>query len=152
MAESALYANEESRLATIHSVSARLRSASLAPATVSAYTQAVCRFHSYCHSIPSHHHHRHPHRAAARDLDLCVSGYISLLHARTQGANRQIAVNTLYGIYLHQPDMKGLLRHSEQLLRGWARLVPSVSHPPLTWPIAVLIAITMANSGFYDLQ
>ena len=34
------------------------------------------------------------------------------------------------------------------LLRGWQRAVPSVSHPPLTWPITIAIARTMASNGF----
>ena len=150
MSESRLYTHERSRLATIQSSSSVLRSASLAPTTISAYTQAVSRFSSYCKSLPSHSHHGFPHRAAAVDLDMCVSGYISLLFANADGANKQLAVNTLYGIYLFQPEMRGLLRRSEQLLRGWSRLKPSVSHPPLTWPLCLLIAATMAKNQFFD--
>ena len=97
MSESRLYTHERSRLATIQSSSSVLRSASLAPTTISAYTQAVSRFSSYCKSLPSHSHHGFPHRAAAVDLDMCVSGYISLLYSHARGANRQLAVNTLYG-------------------------------------------------------
>lgn len=150
MSDSRLFTDERSRLATIQSTSSVLRSASLAPATISAYTQAASRFSAYCESIPAHRHHRHPHRAAAMDLDICVSGYISLLYSHARGANRQLAVNTLYGLYLLQPNMRGMLRHSEQLLHGWSRLKPSVSHPPLTWPVTLLIAATMAKNGFYD--
>ena len=139
-----------SRLAAIERSSALLQRASVAPSTASAYLLAVSHFSAYCRSLPRHPHHSLPHRAASLDLDTCVSGYISLIYAGRQGANRQRAVNVVYGLYLCMPEMRGMLRRSEQLLLGWSRLQPPVSHPPLTWPLMLLVAATMAKNGFFD--
>lgn len=147
---SSLYTEESLRLSTIQRTSSMLRAASLAPSTLSAYVSAVSSFTAYCRSLPPHPHHDVPHPAAALDLDVCVLGYVSLLYSQHQGANRQLAVNTVYGLYLSRPEMRGLLRRSEQSLKGWARLTPPVSHPPLTWPLTVLIAATMAKNLLFD--
>jgi integrase len=145
-----LYSGESQRLASIQHASSVLRAASLAPSTGSAYSAAVSQFITYCSSLPAHRHHDPPHRAAALELDRCVEGYISLLYVRYHGRNRQLAVNTVYGIYVQTPELRGLLKRSEQLLKGWIRLAPPVSHPPLTWPLAVLLAATMAGNGLLD--
>jgi integrase len=127
-----------------------LRISSLAPSTMSAYSTAVSRYYEYCRSLPSHTHHRPPHPSAAYDLDKCVENYISWLYAQHVGTNRQLAVNTVYGLYALYPEFRGTFKRSEQLLRGWSRLAPSISHPPLTWPITVLIAIVLAKNGQVD--
>jgi integrase len=127
-----------------------LRSSSVAPSTYSAYTSAIIQFFAYCHNLPPHTHHRQPHPSAAWYLDTCVRRYIVELFVTHSGRKKQLAVNTVYGLYLVQPEMRGLLKRSEQLLHGWGRLTPAVSHPPLTWPLTVLIAITLARSGLVD--
>lgn len=144
------YTDEHHRKQQLSHFKHLLRISSLASSTMSAYSSAVSRFLEYCHSIPSHSHHELPHPSAALDLDRCLEDYISLLFARYHGKNKQLAVNTVYGVYLFRPEFRGSLKRSEQLLRGWDRLTPSMSHPPLTWPVTVLIAIVLAKNGQID--
>ena len=45
------------------------------------------------------------------------------------------------------PALRSQLRGSVALLTGWQRVVPSVSHKPLTRPLTIAIARTMAANG-----
>jgi integrase len=114
-------------------------------ATVAAYTAATTRFLAYCSATT--HQARHPTIAA---LDHCMQDYICDLYHRYQGRNRQLAVNAVYGLYMELPSVKTQLLGSERLLHGWKRLHPASSHPPITWPLAVLVASTLAASGYRD--
>lgn len=127
-----------------------LRVSSLAPSTVSAYSAAVRHFLHFCHSSPAHAHHHLPHPSAALELDCCMEEFISFWYRKHSGRNKQGALNAIYGVYFLWPEYRHSLRRSEQLLRGWNRLAPPVSHPPLTWPLTVLIAITLAKNGQVD--
>jgi integrase len=79
-----------------------------------------------------------------------MEDYICDLFCVYYGRNRQLAVNSVYGLYMQLPPITGQLKASEQLLKGWKAFKPSVSHPPLTWPLVVLIARTMAANGHVD--
>ena len=39
---------------------------------------------------------------------------------------------------------------SRQCLKGWERVKKSTSHPPLTWELTVVIACTLARSGYHS--
>lgn len=119
-----------------------LTSSAFAASTAAAYTAAVTRYLSWCH------HHCH-HRSVSQ-LDRCVERYICYLYFQHHGRNRQLAVNTVYGLYMQHPALRDRLRGSEGLLRGWQRAAPSVSHPPLTWPLTIAIARTMAGNGYVE--
>lgn len=127
-----------------------LQASSLAPSTYSAYSSAVARFNIYCHSQTEHPHHNLPNRSAILELDECLGNYIAHVFSLYKGKNKQLAANTIFGIYALLPHSRGLLKGSEQLLKGWNRLTPSVSHPPLTWPVTVLIAVTLAKNRMID--
>jgi hypothetical protein len=122
-----------------------LTTSAFAPTTVSVYSTAVSRYLVYCSATA--HCGRHSSTAA---LDACLQDYIRELYHIHYGRNRQLAVNAVYGLYMQLPSITGQLRGSEHLLRGWKRLRPSISHPPITWPLAVLIARTLAASGYRD--
>lgn len=127
-----------------------LQSSSMSATTIAAYSTAVRRFLDYCHSQPIHHRHRFPHPTAVQELDFCLQQFICVLFIHYAGRNKQLAVNAVYGIYFINPEFRGLLKRSEQLLQGWGRLKPSISHPPLTWPLATLIAVTFAVNNHID--
>ncbi len=100
------------------------------------------RFLAYCP-----HHGRHTSRS---HLDECVQDYICHLNVIYTDRNRQLAVNAVYGLYMLHPELRRQLRGSEGLLAAWQRLVPSVSHLPLTWTLTVAIARTMAENGYAE--
>jgi hypothetical protein len=135
---------DESLEATRH----LLRTASLSPGTVMAYRGAVRHWQNYCNNRSPHTHHPMSHRSGPAELDDCVSFYLAFLYQQRGGRGRQLGVCTIFGLYLEYPSIRGRLVESEQMLQGWARIRPSVSHPPLTWPLVTLIAVTMAANGY----
>lgn len=135
---------------TFHSTRLLLQTSSMSSTTVKSYSSAVTRFLHYCHSQPKHPHHTFPHPSSMPDLDNCLQNYITFTYLQHNSTNKQLAINAVYGIYLIKPEWRGSLKRSEQLLKGWDRLVPSVSHPPLTWPLVVLIASTFAANQQLD--
>jgi integrase len=127
-----------------------LRSASLGPSSVAAYQRAVQLWLDFCHRISSHRHRSLDSRTGVRHLDHCVCVYLESIYHHAGGRRRQLAVNTVFGLYYYYPSIRHRLAESEQLLRGWSRLKPPMSRPPLTWPLVTLIAVTMAMNGYGD--
>jgi integrase len=125
-----------------------LRSATLAEGSTSAYERAVELWDAYCRGAPSHRHGSLDRQSGITQLDLCVRRYVASLYRRGGGRRRQSAVATVYGLYYYYPEIRGRLARSHQLLNGWVRRRPPVSHPPLTWPLVTLIAVTMALNGY----
>jgi integrase len=113
-----------------------------------AYLSAVHDYLIFCSQSDRHSHHAPPHPAAYQELDSCVSCYLAYLYNKASGKRRYAATNTIFGIYLCLPMARGELTVSQQALDGWSRLRPASSHPPLTWPLTLLIAATMANNGY----
>jgi integrase len=74
--------------------------------------------------------------------------YIAALY--DAGRPRSVASNAVYGVLFYRQEARGHMFISTRLLKGWLRITPSVSHPPLTWPLAVLIAATMARRSHID--
>jgi integrase len=137
-----------SRDAFIPNISA-MRSASLAVGSATAYRRAVQLWLEFCRHHSSHRHLQcltSP--AGVRHLDQCVCVYLEFVYHHGGGRRRQLGVNTVYGLYYYYPSLRRQLAESEQSLHGWARLRPSVSHPPLTWPLVTLLAVTMAMNGY----
>ena len=64
------------------------------------------------------------------------------------GRGRSVAVTTIHGILLRMPSLKYQLHGSHQAIRAWNRIAPGTSYPPLTWELAVVIAVQMARAGF----
>ena len=76
--------------------------------------------------------------------------FMASVYQQDSGRRRQLAVNTVYGLYHNHPRIRHQLTESEQLLTGWTTLRPSVPHPPFTWPVVTLVAVTMALHGYAD--
>ena len=125
-----------------------LRSHALATGSGRQYQGAVMRWLTFCREAPSHRHRPIHRRSGIRQLDRCVCMYMASVYHYGSGRRRQLAVNTVYGLYYVFPAVRGQLVESEQLIRGWTRLRPSVSRPPLTWPLVTLIAVTMAMNNY----
>ena len=119
----------------------RLYESSVAPTTVSIYRTAATRFYDFCRT------HQHP-THTLNDLDYSMAIFIASLH--DGGQSRARASAAVYGVLFYRPEARGHLLIATRVLTGWSRLQPSVSHPPLTWPLTVLIATTMARRSHID--
>lgn len=69
-------------------------------------------------------------------------------HLYEDGRGKSVASSTMYGILLRLPQLKWRLHASHQCLRAWNKLVPDKSYPPLTWELAVIIAVQMTRAGY----
>jgi len=48
---------------------------------------------------------------------------------------------------LLRPELRYLLPRASQASRGWNKLCPGTSYPPLTWDLTVAIAVQLARAG-----
>jgi hypothetical protein len=82
-----------------------------------------------------------------RQLDGLLADYLHELYERNDGGGKSLAACTLYGIVKFMPHCEKKLHTSSMSLRGWLKLRPSQSYPPLTYDLAVLIACHMSMKG-----
>ncbi len=130
--------------AVTHPSTCPLIRAVLAPATARAYTNAVIGFMEWCE--------RHGYEYdTIEQLDISLSRYVVYLYELGVRVPRQggktHAVHVVCGIRHLLPSLD--LPIVDRRLRGWHRLQPSASPPPLTFELTCLIAATMAHSGFH---
>jgi len=113
----------------------------LAPSTHSKYSKALALFEAYCDQLGLVVH-------SDRDVDRHLVHFIQ--HLYDTGKPQDLAKNAVYGVQHHCPWLAHQLGASKLALRGWKRLKPSVSHPPLTWEITCLLATWMAMRAQHD--
>jgi integrase len=89
--------------------------------------------------------------ASVADLDENLCDYFHDLYLTGAGTRRSTAEATISGLAMFLPELKRALPMAALALRGWRREVPSVPHPPLTWDLAVAIAVHMATTGLFNL-
>lgn len=114
--------------------------AAFAPSTQHKYRRAVCDFLEW---------------TRANDLDAfdsagyddILTDYIHDLYLKGDGAGKGKAQDTIYGLLSFLPELKGCLPLSELALKGWTKLRPVVSYPPLTLELSAAVAVKMALSG-----
>lgn len=82
------------------------------------------------------------------DVDDLLCDYLHEIYTSKAGGGRTRASCTVYGLYHFFPKLRGRLHRSLQALRGWARLVPSKSYPPMPWEVACAVAIQLRRRGF----
>jgi integrase len=80
-------------------------------------------------------------------MDDALTEYFHDLYETNDGAGKGVAAATLYGVQKFMPRIKGQLLTAEMALRGWNRKHPAVSYPPLTWELAVVIAVQLVRHG-----
>lgn len=121
-----------------------LNEAVLAPSTVARYQRAAAGFIDWLvdnyHVIPDA-----PSVPLVRRIDLLCTKYLHLLYR--SGKGKVEASACFYSLNLLRAGITRELPCAAQALKGFRKLVPSISCPPLTWPITVLIALSMARSG-----
>lgn len=79
------------------------------------------------------------------EIDALLMEYLDDLYLR--GGGKQAAINTVFGLIMHIPALRTRLPTARLALRGWEKLRPSESYPPLTWELTVVIAIQMLRAG-----
>jgi hypothetical protein len=115
-----------------------LREAALTRGTRSNYNQAIRRFVVWAKD-------RQFTATSSTALDALVARYMDWLYAN--GGGKHEATNTLYGILHILPNCKWQMYESSLRLRGWNRLKPTRSYPPMLWELAVVISMTMIKQG-----
>ena len=119
-----------------------LRDAAVAPATRITYTKQLSAFLNYSDITP-----QQLVSLDAADLDLQLAHYIAYLHST--GRSYTHASHALNGLVFQRPEMRLRLGISHQALRGWGRLKPTRSYPPITWELTVLFAVLLAREGHH---
>ena len=84
---------------------------------------------------------------SSRTVDLHLADYIDHLHA-AQGSY-SYACQAANGLVFYCPRLRGRLHESQQRLRGWKKLAPSVAHPPITLELTALLSVTLAKQGLH---
>ena len=118
-----------------HAGSRFLIQAAYAPSTRQKYLSAVEGFVSFALSINED-------PISTVDFDDLLNDYIHHLYMSESGKSR--AVDAVYGVLMLSPELKGHLPVSMLALRGWNKLQPVLSYPPLTWELTVCIALKMS--------
>ena len=124
-------------LTTVNTV---LQRAGYTTTTTTIYRNAVHSFLAWTHS-------QHVDIMSLSQLDMVLNEYIVQLYY--SGNGKASAVKTVYGIIMYMADAEGHLPHTMKSLKGWSRIHPAVSYPPLSWDMCVLIACQLARAGYY---
>lgn len=120
-----------------------LRDAALAPATIKSYNRCLQEFITFTRRPLNQLLLMH-----ATRIDFLLSSFID--HLYSTGSPYGSAVHALNGLVHQRLDLATKLSESHLRLRGWGRLKTSTSHPPITWELTVLIAVTLAQNGHHD--
>lgn len=81
------------------------------------------------------------------ELDILLTDYLHFLYE--SGGGKGQASCTIFGVLMYYPSAKDHLPTARLALRGWNKRHPSLSYPPLTWELAVAIAVQMVRSNQY---
>lgn len=120
-----------------------LEDSSLAPATFKAYTKQLQNFFTYAsldmtkfYAVPP------------SILDSMLAHFIQ--HSYDNEQPFTYASHALHAVIFFRQELKhsGLYR-ARACIRGWEKKKQVVSHPPLTWELAIVIAVTLSNSGYH---
>lgn len=83
------------------------------------------------------------------NIDMYLSDYMGHLHSNGHG--KAEASCCLSGLDMFFPGITSSLHSSKRALKGYMRLFPSVSKPPLPWPVCVVIAAWLAFNDRYSM-
>lgn len=119
-----------------------LTDASIAPSTAKAYGAATTKFIEW---MLQYHDAAISSITDIHQFDNYFSAY--LVHLYDMEVGKVAASQAFFGLNLLTPGITRMMPRSTKSLKGYHRLIPSKSHPPLTWPCTVMIALTMARNG-----
>ena len=79
------------------------------------------------------------------ELDNLLVDYFHELFEDERGVS--VAACTLHGVVWLHPELKFQLPRAAQAVRGWSKMRPGTSYPPLTWELAIAIGLQLARAG-----
>lgn len=114
--------------------------AAFAPSTLSSYSSSLSQFLSWCRDQG-----KDP--LSLEQLDLLFVAWLEHIYNTRGGKGKSIGLKALQGLHIALPKSVKSMPTTALALRGWSRLKPTKSHPPLTWDLACLIAVRLALTG-----
>ena len=81
------------------------------------------------------------------ELDLLIATYFQHQFLAYKGSRFKLYNDLPSAIATFIPQWRGHFPIASRCLKGWRKLVPSESYPPLTWDLACLIACELARAG-----
>ena len=81
------------------------------------------------------------------ELDDLLTDYLHELYEDNGGVGKTTASHTIFGLVKYLPRCSGQLPTAMASLKGWLKLRPSTSYPPLTWELAVVLACHLTSRG-----
>lgn len=132
--------SSSTRLPFYDTSSSTLRDAAIAKSTLRAYNNSLNKFLTHTRLPLSD--------LCALDpvlIDQRLSRYIDDLFAAR--GSYDYATQAVFGLIYRCPSLRPALGEARMRLRGWQRLKTTRSHPPITWELAVVVAVTMAKWG-----
>ena len=123
-------------------ITTALRSSIVVLSTLDVYESAVNSFLQFCsyHLLSG---------TTSHEVDYYLSQYMESLYQNSIPNGKQHAANTLFGIIRRCPQYKLCFPLSRQSLKGFQKLIQSVSHTPLTYYTCVAMAAVMSKSGYF---
>lgn len=127
---------------SLHVPRLALQDLALAPASLRAYQRSLSGFLVHARLTP-----QQLLSEPATRLDRLLAVYIQ--HSYDSASPFTYAAHALHAVVFHRPDVKARMFVSRQCLKGWERVRATASHPPLTWELTVVLACTLARSGYH---
>jgi len=115
-----------------------LRASAVASSTFKNYTDCLAYFLSWL---------AHNNRvvSSVRDVDHEFEAFLHSFYVARSGSGLGLARNAFMGLCLYYPQLRAVMPLSRRAIKGWEKSHPSVSHPPLSWPLAVLFALRLSS-------
>lgn len=114
----------------------------LAASTQKRYDAAVKRFLAWAAAHDAD-------TSSASDLDHVLTDYFNFLFQSSGGKLRGLAEQTLSGLRKLLPECKQSFHLASQALQGYTRRQPKQQHPPMSWPLAVAVAVHLVAAGLF---
>jgi hypothetical protein len=128
-----------------------LMEASVTAATLRKYKSALSLFLSFffntLHRPPQQRNLDHVSRLSPVLVDRILAQYCEFLYTKYQGSKKYLAINARAAVAFFFPHMSPFLRLSARSIKGWEKLHPTVSHPPLSYDLVCLLSTRMAALG-----
>jgi integrase len=121
-----------------NSSSTFLLEATVQPRTAAVYRRAMTRYLDWAAASG----------VIATDEAALDSALVEYFHEQfDDGAGKSLASSTLNGLVWLRPEYRFQLPRASQAQRGWHKLCPGTSYPPLTWELTVTIGVQLARGG-----